>query len=46
LHMDLNIKVGGEHLYYHQDGSAEPITAITGKSCFSDDCYIEVNNTV
>jgi hypothetical protein len=46
LPMDLNIKVGGEHLYYHQDGSAEPITAITGKSCFSDDCYIEVNNTV
>ncbi|KAG2178207.1 hypothetical protein INT43_003460 [Umbelopsis isabellina] len=41
LAMDLNTKVGGEHLYYHQDGSAEPITAISAKSCFSDDCYIE-----
>jgi hypothetical protein len=45
LPIDLNAGVGGEHLYlfYHQEGHVDAITAITAKSCFSDDCYMEVN---
>jgi hypothetical protein len=45
LPIDLNAGVGGEHLYlfYHQEGPVDAITAITAKSCFSDDCYMEVN---
>ncbi|CAO3670053.1 unnamed protein product [Umbelopsis ramanniana] len=43
LPIDLNAGVGGEHLYlfYHQEGPVDAITAITAKSCFSDDCYME-----
>lgn len=44
LPIDLNAGVGGEHLYlyYFQEGPADPITAISAKSCFTDDCYMEV----
>jgi len=43
LPIDLNAGVGGEHLYlyYFQEGPADPITAISAKSCFTDDCYME-----
>ena len=47
LPIDLNAGVGGERLYlhYHQEGPQDPITAISAKSCFSDDCYLEVNKS-
>ncbi|CAO3670373.1 unnamed protein product [Umbelopsis vinacea] len=41
--IDLNAGVGGEHLYlyYFQEGPTDPLTSITAKSCFTDDCYME-----
>lgn len=41
--VDLNQGVGGNHLYmyYSQEGSKVPITAITAKQCFTSNCYLD-----
>ncbi|KAI8364242.1 Metallo-dependent phosphatase-like protein [Blakeslea trispora] len=41
--VDLNKDIGGYHLYmyYSQDGPKDPISSITAKECFTDNCYIE-----
>lgn len=46
--IDLNAGVGGEHLYlyYFQEGPTDPLTSITAKSCFTDDCYMEVKTNL
>lgn len=47
LRLPVNLNPDGSdplYLFYAQDGPLDPITAVTAKECFTDDCYLEVGD--